>query len=144
MPTAKLKQASKVSKRKAAQQSEYEGIPAEWHKRIADVVEVYRQQGETVTPQQAYAMFSKHAEPERAPVLRLAPTPVDTDTIEALEQLLSEARKGHLIGVAYCAMYPGHAYTVDTAGEGRRNPTFVRGMLLALDDCLRQFIGAKT
>jgi hypothetical protein len=39
--------------------------------------------------------------------LRLLPTPVDADTVQALEQLLDGARKGEVIGIAFAAMLRG-------------------------------------
>lgn len=67
---------------------------------------------------------------------RLVGDTISPDLIEALEHLLDEAKSGRLIGFAYAAMYKGRTYIVDTAGEARRNPTFTRGMLRALDDRL--------
>lgn len=61
---------------------------------------------------------------------------ISQDTVECLEQLLTHARKGELIGIAYGAMLKRRGYIVNSAGEAHRNPTFSRGMLLALDDQL--------
>jgi hypothetical protein len=67
---------------------------------------------------------------------RLIPDAVSTDTVECLELLLSKARRGEVIGLAYGAMLRKRAYVVNTAGEAHRNPTFSRGMVAALDDQL--------
>jgi hypothetical protein len=67
---------------------------------------------------------------------RLIPDNISTDTVEALEQLLEQARRGEVIGLAYAAMLRRRAYIVNTAGEAHRNPTFSRGMVAALDDSL--------
>lgn len=67
---------------------------------------------------------------------RLVPDTISTDTVECLEQLLDEARSGRVIGLAYVAMMKKREYIVNTAGEAHRNPTFARGMVLALDDQL--------
>lgn len=74
---------------------------------------------------------------------RLVADHAPDDVIGALEQLLHEARQGHLIGLAYAAMYKRREYIVDTAGECRRNPTFTRGMVRALDDRLALSVGSR-
>lgn len=61
---------------------------------------------------------------------------VSTDTIECLQLLLRRARKGEVIGLAYCAMLKQRAYIVNTAGVAHESPTFARGMVAALDDAL--------
>jgi hypothetical protein len=63
---------------------------------------------------------------------------VSTDTVEALQQLLEQARAGEVIGVAFVAMLKRRGYIADAAGEAYRNPTFTRGMIRALDDRLAQ------
>lgn len=68
---------------------------------------------------------------------------VSADVVEALEELLGQARSGQLIGIAFAAMYLRRHYIVDTAGECRRNPTFTRGMVRALDDQLARSVGSK-
>lgn len=72
----------------------------------------------------------------RAP-FRLVPAAVSHDTVKALSELLEEAENGHVIGVAFCAMYKKREFIVDTTGEAFRNPVFTRGMLACLDDKLR-------
>jgi hypothetical protein len=68
---------------------------------------------------------------------------VSEDVVEALEDLIAQARSGQLIGIAFAAMYKRRQYIVDTAGECRRNPTFTRGMVRALDDQLARSVGSK-
>lgn len=58
---------------------------------------------------------------------------VSTDTVNALEILLAEARAGQLIGLAYVGLYPGRAYVADTAGEAQKAPIFTSGLLAILD-----------
>jgi hypothetical protein len=70
----------------------------------------------------------------------LVPDTVSTDTVECLELLLSRARRGEVIGLAYAAMLKKRAYIVNTAGSAHESPTFARGMLRALDDQLGQRI----
>lgn len=64
----------------------------------------------------------------------LVPDTVSHDTIECLESLLRQARRGQVIGLAYAAMLRKRAYVVNAAGEAYRNPTFSRGCVQALDD----------
>lgn len=56
------------------------------------------------------------------------PDALSVDTVECLRELLIEAQEGHLIGLAFAAMYRRRKYIVDTAGEAYRNPTFALGM----------------
>jgi hypothetical protein len=66
------------------------------------------------------------------------PTQLAHDTIRALEQLLRDARKGELVGIAYAALYSSHRHgCVRVTDDARENPTFTRGMVSALDDELR-------
>lgn len=64
----------------------------------------------------------------------LLPHSVSHDTVECLETLLSEAKRGQVIGIAYAAMLRKRAYVVNTAGEAHRSPTFSRGCVMALSD----------
>lgn len=66
----------------------------------------------------------------------LIPDTVSTDTVECLQLLLRRAKRGEVIGLAYCAMLKQRAYIVNTAGEAHESPTFARGMVAALDDSL--------
>jgi hypothetical protein len=77
------------------------------------------------------------------PVYVLIPNHVSTDTVEALEMLLAQARAGEVIGVAFVAMLKRRGYIADAAGEAYRNPTFTRGMIRALDDRLAQRVDGK-
>lgn len=62
--------------------------------------------------------------------------------IEALDQLRAGARSGQFIGIAFAVMEKSREYFVNAAGEARRNPTFSRGMVAALDDRLAQWVGS--
>lgn len=66
----------------------------------------------------------------------LIPDTISIDTVECLETLLDQARRGQIIGLAFAAMLKRRGYIVNTAGEAHRNPTFARGMLAALNDRL--------
>lgn len=70
------------------------------------------------------------------PPFILVPDVLSNDTIECLEQLLEQARRGAIIGLAFAVMLKKRGYIVNTAGEAYRNPTFARGMINALDDQL--------
>lgn len=70
----------------------------------------------------------------------LVPDSISTDTVECLQLLLMRARKGEVIGIAFCAMLKQRAYIVNTAGVAHDSPTFARGMVAALDDSLSQRI----
>lgn len=73
-------------------------------------------------------------------VYQLVPNRLSDDTVEALRVLLNRAKRGELIGVAYCVMYKGRKYTAGVTGECLNNPTFTRGMLCSLDDSLCELI----
>lgn len=62
--------------------------------------------------------------------------PESHETIDCLHAMLRQAEKGELIGLAYAAMFKRRGFTVNTAGEAHRSPTYTRGMLLSLDDVL--------
>lgn len=80
---------------------------------------------------------------EARPPFRLVERQASADTVAALESLLREARSGNLIGMAFIAMYAGREYEANTVGEARRNPTFTRGMIRALDDALARAVAAS-
>lgn len=67
---------------------------------------------------------------------QLIPDRVSTDTVECLQLLLRRAKRGEIIGLAYCAMLKQREYIVNTAGVAHESPTFTRGMVAALDDSL--------
>lgn len=70
------------------------------------------------------------------PPFTLIPDTVSTDTVECLKLLLRRARRGEVIGLAYCAVLKQRNYIVNTAGVAYQSPTFARGMVAALDDQL--------
>lgn len=71
---------------------------------------------------------------------RLVPDRISEETARACEQLAKEARAGTLIGIAFAGMRRQRTYFVNAAGECRRNPTFARGMIAALDEKLSRWI----
>lgn len=62
------------------------------------------------------------------------------ETVDSLTELLAQAKRGRLIGLAYMVMQDNKGYVVVTAGECTTNPTFTRGALRALDDRLSKEI----
>jgi hypothetical protein len=73
---------------------------------------------------------------------RLIEDAISRETVKALEELLSDARSGRIIGIGFVAMYRRREYIANTAGECRRNPTFTRGMLRVLDDKVARAISS--
>lgn len=68
------------------------------------------------------------------PPFTLMRATVSHDTVEALEFLLHEAKRGEVIGLAYGAMMKRRSCIVDTAGEAYRNPLFALGVVCMLSD----------
>lgn len=68
------------------------------------------------------------------PPFTLMRASVSHDTIEALEFLLHEAKRGEVIGIAYGAIMKRRSCIVDTAGEAYRNPLFALGVVCMLSD----------
>lgn len=68
------------------------------------------------------------------------------DTVECIQGLLDEAKKGECVGIAFAAIYrkPERAYIVNSAGECNDSPTFTLGMLSMLADHLRGLERGKT
>lgn len=58
------------------------------------------------------------------------------ETEKCLASLLDDAKNGHLVGIAFAAMYKGGTYIVNAAGEAYRSPTFARGMVADLSEQL--------
>ncbi|MGA0608864.1 hypothetical protein [Caldimonas sp. KR1-144] len=61
-------------------------------------------------------------------------------TIEALEQLLEDARAGHYTGFVIALTRPRRRFSVHCVGEACESPTWSRGMCLSIDDELRSMI----
>ena len=72
--------------------------------------------------------------------MELVPEDVSHDTVEALAMLLERAKSGEITGLTYAAILRRRRYIVDVAGTARKYPTFARGMIGALDDCLAKMI----
>lgn len=54
-----------------------------------------------------------------------------TETTACLQELLKDAEKKELIGVAYVAMYKSREWDYRACGEANRNPAWSMGMLVA-------------
>jgi hypothetical protein len=78
--------------------------------------------------------------PQQKPYLTLVKDPVSQNTVAALAQLLTEATRGEIVGIAFVAMRKGRRYFTHIVGEAYHNPTFARGMVAALDDELRDMV----
>src|SRR4051794_20372114 len=81
----------------------------------------------------------------RQPTKTHAPAPVNPvahDTVAALEKLLTDARAGELIGIAFAAAYSRRSYATQVTDDLLENPTFARGMVATLDDQLRRLMDA--
>lgn len=74
------------------------------------------------------------------PPVRLVPDALSHDAIEAAEQLAQLARSGKIIGFSIAVLERGRKYWTNSAGETRRNPTWARGMVAALDDELADMV----
>ena len=79
-------------------------------------------------------------EVDRERVYHLVHKQLSDDSVRALDTLLSLAKRGQIVGLAYVVMYKGREYTAGAAGECRRNPTFTRGMIRSLDDALGELV----
>lgn len=73
----------------------------------------------------------------------LVPSTLPHDTVECLERALDAARRGQVLGCGLMLMLKGREYVIEATGEVRRNPTFARGMLAALDDLLRTLMQVR-
>lgn len=62
----------------------------------------------------------------------------DTEVVEALEHLLSEARLGHITGFAYVTLEPGASYSADVLGRARTVPILALGITKALENAIAQ------
>ena len=61
---------------------------------------------------------------------------IDEPTVEALKQLLEEARLGRIVGLAYIALHCGPDYTADIVGAALLHPLLTRGIAAALADAV--------
>ena len=62
-------------------------------------------------------------------VIHLAQTRPSKETIEVLTALLSEARAGKIIGLAYVAVHKQAEFSADLTGTAKTSPLLTLGML---------------
>jgi len=78
----------------------------------------------------------RRAKKAKAPVLKLVEQRPLADVVGCLQELLGDALRGDLVGLAFAAQYRGQMFEVDCAGEAWTNPTFAAGMTLQLADSI--------
>lgn len=66
--------------------------------------------------------------------------PVSSETVQALENLLQEAKKGHLTGIAYVALHTGAGMSQDVLGRCRGIPILTLGMLQMIQKYVQTLI----
>jgi hypothetical protein len=59
---------------------------------------------------------------------------IDRETLEALEQLVADAKAGRIVGLAYVALHAGTDYSGDVVGRAKAHPIFTLGVCRALAD----------
>lgn len=71
--------------------------------------------------------------------------PANEEVVECLEALLDAAMRGdpRLVGFAVIALYDNQEYRVETSGEAKEVPVFVRGLVPELVDHLTQLIRSR-
>lgn len=74
---------------------------------------------------------------------RLIQSQISQDVVRACEDLLDGARSGQVTGLGVVVLLKRRRYIVDCLGEMARDPTFGRGALQSLDDCLRELVHGK-
>lgn len=70
----------------------------------------------------------------RRPHYQIVADQLSHDTIQCLERLLDEARRGQVIGIAFAALMRRRHFVTHACGEVRRERVYARGMLRELDD----------
>lgn len=78
-----------------------------------------------------------------ASITYIGPENVSRDTVQTLEILLEEARRGELIGLAYSAMYRPRDFTVNATGEVKRSPILASGMVSRLQNYIYTLPGNR-
>jgi hypothetical protein len=74
--------------------------------------------------------------------LELVRSPISHHTVEALEQLLEEAREGIYTGFIIGLVRPRRRYSVHCVGEACDTPTWSRGICRVIDDELAGMIAS--
>ncbi|WP_124704091.1 hypothetical protein [Sulfuriferula multivorans] len=82
--------------------------------------------------------ISKDRPTDNVHSLKLVKDRESQDTIDALEYLLQEAKRGELIGLVYGGMLKGRSCIVDSTGVAYQDPLFALGVASLLTDELAQ------
>ena len=61
---------------------------------------------------------------------------IDQSTVDALKNLLEEAQRGRIVGLAYIALKRGPDYSADVVGAALQHPLLTRGIAGALADAV--------
>lgn len=64
--------------------------------------------------------------------LKLVPHKISPTTIKALEHLTKQAHTGHLIGIAFAALYQGNEFIAASCGSCHDDPMRSMGMAAVL------------
>lgn len=75
---------------------------------------------------------------KKPPYLVLGEHHLSQDTIECLEQLLTEAKAGQVVGLAFVALRPQLKYYRHACGKVWKYRPLVRGLAMDLVDDLRE------
>lgn len=67
------------------------------------------------------------------PPLRLVEPPIDGPTVARLSELLEQAKRGEVVGIAYVTLGRGTEYSGDVVGRAANHPVFMLGAARALD-----------
>lgn len=70
--------------------------------------------------------------------LRAVANVVDKETVETCRQLLREAERGQVIGMAYVVMERGNQFSADVVGGVRLQPVLAYGVMGALETVIRR------
>jgi hypothetical protein len=74
--------------------------------------------------------------------LELVRDHISHHTVEALEEILHEARAGTYTGFVIGLTRPRRRFSVHCVGEACESPNWSRGICLAIDDELREMIAS--
>lgn len=74
------------------------------------------------------------------PYLTLVNDLVSQNTVATLAQLLTQATRGEVIGLAFVAVHKGMDYSTGVVGAAYSHPTFSRGAVAMLDDELLKMV----
>lgn len=74
--------------------------------------------------------------------LELVERPVSANTIEALQEILEDAKAGIYVGFVIGLVRPRRRFTVHCVGEACETPSWSRSICLSIDDHLRDMIAS--